>query len=141
VTKNSTRKFDPSFVVEADIRDANGALIHAKGKVINPLDYADFNEIWVFIDGDDEEQRDLASKIRKKQQNTKIILTGGAPGLQENGSWYFFDQFGEICKKMGITKVPAIVRQAKNQKLIEIVDVVPHDMLPHDVLSHEVLLP
>lgn len=114
-TENNTRMFDPSFTVEEDIMDHLGNLIHAKGKIINPLDYVPFNEEWILIDGDDEEQRILAHNYKM------VILVNGAPGMQENGQFYYFDQFGEISKKLSITKVPSIIRQ--KDKVIEIEEI------------------
>ena len=50
--------------------------------------------------------------------NTKIILINGTPGPREDGLFYYFDQSGEICKQIGITKVPSTIKQ--NGSLIEV---------------------
>lgn len=112
--EHSVRLHDPSFTVMEDIKDNLGNLIHAKGTTINPLNYLSFNETWIFIDGDDEEQLELA----RQYSNAKVILVNGSPGIQSNGEWHYFDQAGEICKQLNITKVPTVVRQSG--KMIEI---------------------
>lgn len=129
--EDNIRLFDPSIIVEEDIRDAHGFIIHKAGTRINPLKYDSFNEQWVIIDGDDEEQEAFAIELLKSNEEkgklTKIILIKGEPGSKEEGLFYFFDQFGEISKKLNITKVPSIVRQADNQDLIEIKEVSLND--------------
>ena len=42
----------------------------------------------------------------------KIILLKGAPGVQKDGSFFFFDQMSEISRKLNISKVPSVIRQA-----------------------------
>jgi conjugal transfer pilus assembly protein TraW len=114
--ENRIRFYDPTFTVEEDITDHLGNIIHSLGARINPLEKVSFLEEWIFIDGDDMAQVEFA-KVNMKV-NTKIILINGSPGMQEDGSYYYFDQFGEICKKIGITKVPSVVKQKGD--LIEI---------------------
>jgi conjugal transfer pilus assembly protein TraW len=122
-TASTTRYFDPTFVVEEDILDAEGHILHAKGKQFNPLDIAPFQETWFLIDGEDPAQQAFARKEAKNHKLPKVILVKGAPGAQEDGSWHYFDQFGEISEKLGITKVPSVVLQAADSKAIEIQEV------------------
>ena len=106
--------YDPSYVLEKDIRDDKGTIIHLAGATVNPLEFIPLRENLFFIDGDDEAQVKLALELRKKQKDKiKIILTSGSPlALQRKHKiWIFFDQAGYITNKFGIKEVPALVSQ------------------------------
>jgi conjugal transfer pilus assembly protein TraW len=127
-TTTTSRLYDPSFIVQEDIYGERGQLFYSKGTKINPLKKKSFEEIWIFIDGDDEAQVTFAKNYRENNiqqkinnKEKKIILINGAPGMQKDGIFFYFDQAGEISTKRKISKVPSIVRQAPNdaQILIE----------------------
>ena len=131
-TENANRYFDPSFTVEDDILDDKNQIMYPRGHKINPLDHKAFDEIWLMINGDDDKEVAFAknygktnqiSKKAQKNKNIKIILVNGSPGTQEDGSFFYFDQFGEISKKLDITKTPSVIRQAIDKNLIEILEV------------------
>jgi conjugal transfer pilus assembly protein TraW len=112
--KISVSYFDPSYTVPDNIYDHNNNLLHAAGKIINPLEHTSLTESLIFIDGDDAEQVETALSIRKqKQDKLKIILVKGSPlKLQrEHKVWIYFDQAGFITTKLGIKEVPALVEQ------------------------------
>lgn len=126
--KGTTRLYNPSFVVEENIYDHNNQLLYQSGMLLNPLEKKAFEEIWIIIDGDDVSQVEFANNYQESNTTVttsnklkKIILINGAPGAQEDGSFFFFDQMGEISKKLNITKVPSVIRQspAGPQILIE----------------------
>jgi conjugal transfer pilus assembly protein TraW len=125
-TENASRYFDPTFTVEDDILDDKNLIMYPRGHKINPLDHKAFDEIWLMINGDDDKEVTFAKNYGKKDQITKtikIILVNGSPGEQEDGYFYYFDQFGEISKKLSITKTPSVIKQATDKKLIEIQEV------------------
>ena len=117
ITKAKENKifyFDPSYTLLEDIYDHNHLLIHAVGKIINPLEHVALRESLIFIDGDDDTQVKTALNIRKeKQDKAKIILVKGSPlKIQRlHKVWIYFDQAEFITKKLGITEVPAHVEQ------------------------------
>ncbi len=57
-TATSERRwtFDPTIVVEQDLKDAKGRVIMARGMRVNPLDTVPLRQRLVFLDGDDPEQ-------------------------------------------------------------------------------------
>jgi conjugal transfer pilus assembly protein TraW len=142
-----SRLYDPSFILQENIYDHKNQLLYPIGTIINPLEKRAFDEVWILIDGDDLAQVDFAKNYREIQikddirseqneQNTqqtqqkengekikKIILIKGRPGIQNDKSFFFFDQMGEISKKLSITKVPSIVRQAPDQPQILIEEI------------------
>jgi conjugal transfer pilus assembly protein TraW len=106
--------YDPSFILQENIRDHQGNLIHAAGKKINPLEKISLREDLVFINGDNKEQVQFALNYRKRKKGkSKIILTKGSPlELQKKHQiWIYFDQQGLLTSKFGITAVPAVISQ------------------------------
>ena len=112
-TSPRTFKHDPSITVTKDLKDHQGVVFHRKGDKLNPLDYKSMNHPFLLIDGDDFDHLTWAFKMLKTFPLAKIILVKGAPLkiMEEIGIKIFFDQFGEITKKLGITQVPALVTQ------------------------------
>lgn len=112
--QDKTFYYDPTYILQNDIRNHEGKLIHKAGTRVNPLVYLPLTEDLIFIDGDDKEQVTLALNHRKvKDGKIKIILVKGSPlELQrEQKVWIYFDQGGVITHKLGITEIPAIVEQ------------------------------
>jgi conjugal transfer pilus assembly protein TraW len=102
--------FDPTITLGADIRGANGALIHAVGTRVNPLDTVRLRGDLLFLDGDDPDQ--LAWALRQDKA-AKLILAKGAPLdlMKARQRRFYFDQGGQLTAKFGIKAVPARVRQ------------------------------
>ncbi|WP_420493662.1 type-F conjugative transfer system protein TraW [Qipengyuania pacifica] len=112
--------FDPTITLAADIRGANGELIHAAGTRVNPLDSVGLRAELLFLDGDDPDQ--LAWAL-KQNANAKLILVKGAPlELMKAGQRrFYFDQGGKLTERFGIRSVPARVRQ--QGRLLEISEI------------------
>ena len=104
--------YDPSIVIDHDIRDQKGQLIAAKGKRVNPLDYVVIKTPLVFIDGDDDAQ--VAWAMKRYDDKAKLILVRGAPLelMTRRQRRFYFDQNGTLTTKFGITAVPAVVEQS-----------------------------
>ncbi len=105
--------FDPTIVLERDIRDQKGTLIAAAGQRINPLDFVGLRQDIVFVDGDDPRQLDWATK-RYSELKAKIVFVAGSPfeEMTARKRRFFFDQEGKLTSRFGIAHVPAIVSQA-----------------------------
>lgn len=112
--------FDPTITLAADIRGANGELIHAAGTRVNPLDSVKLRADLLFLDGDDPAQIHWALR---QEVNTKLILVKGAPLelMKARQRRFYFDQGGKLTEKFGITAVPARVRQ--NGRVLEISEI------------------
>jgi conjugal transfer pilus assembly protein TraW len=111
-TRPRTWLYDPSIVIDHEIRGADGTLIAAAGRRVNPLDYVAVTTPLVFIDGDDEAQ--VAWAMKRFDDKAKLILVRGAPLelMTRRQRRFYFDQAGTLTSKFGITRVPAIVVQA-----------------------------
>jgi len=84
-----TRTLDPSLVVTADIKDADGKVLVAQGTAINPLDVRDFNEIIVVFDPLDKRQlpriRERLPQVKKDIGNFPV--TWIATRLDREKGW------------------------------------------------------
>ena len=106
--------YDPSYQLKEDIYDHNHNLIYPKGTRVNPLSHIPLREELVFINGDDQNQVDMALLLRKQKNNKlKIILVKGSPLKiqRKHKIWIYFDQAGFITGKFGIKEIPTIVSQ------------------------------
>ena len=115
-TKYQSRDYDPSLVLDKDIKDHEGNPIAIAGTKYNPLDYHSFGKPLLLIDGDDISQVAWALN-----QEGKIVLTQGAPLLltKEHKRTFFFDQGGLLAKKFNLTKIPVRVSQKDKVLMIE----------------------
>ncbi len=115
-TTTTKRSFfvDPTWVLDRDIRGADGALLFARGLKINPFDHVSLKEKLVFFDGRDRRQVSFAKEtLRSLNGRAKPILVAGEP-LSLMRDWkqrVFYDQGGTLIRKFGIRQVPAIVAQ------------------------------
>ena len=112
--------FDPTYVVNEDLKDHQGQIFAKKGSKINPLETVSLSQSLIFFNGDDEEQ--LAWVKKKFTENSiRLILTQGAPLklAEELNIPVYFDQGGVLTKKLGISHVPAVVSQEGLQLRIE----------------------
>lgn len=123
ITKASKSRvfyYDPTYVVEQDLKDHKGQVFAHKGERINPLEKVSFSQTLIFFDGDDEDQKDWAqSKI--KENSVKLVLVKGAP-LELSKLWdthIYFDQNGYLTGKLGISHIPAIVTEENKRLRIE----------------------
>jgi conjugal transfer pilus assembly protein TraW len=120
--------FDPTHTVKEDMLLPNGEILHKAGTQINPLDHMDFDRKMFFIDSRDQAQIDWLKRELNNSDSTKekrVILVAGRPSdlSDELSMDVYFDQFGELTRKFGITQVPATVEQHESQKLLVVEEV------------------
>lgn len=112
-TENKRWEYDPSMVVERDIRDTKGNLIAAAGHRVNPLDMVGMNNReFVFLDGDSPDEVAWAL-ARGDDRKAILVLVSGSPFdlMKAQQRRFFFDQSGVLTTKFGIKRTPAFVRQ------------------------------
>ena len=105
--------YDPTAVIERDIRDQKGNLIAAAGQRINPLDFVAIRQDLVFIDGDSAAELAWATS-RYPDLKAKIIFVSGSPIEQMTAKKrrFYFDQEGKLTSTFGIAHTPAVVSQS-----------------------------
>ena len=113
--------FDPSIIIDHDIKDHKGNMIAQAGKRINPLDFTVIKQKLVFLDGDNAKQMAWAIG-RYTSFNAKLILVNGAPleAMSLHKRRFYFDQNGFLISKFGIAHTPAVVEQ--NGKVMRVTE-------------------
>lgn len=114
--------YDPTIVIERDVRDQKGNVIARAGQTVNPLDFTAISQALVFVDGDDEAQMAWATN-RYSDLKAKIILVNGSPieEMTARKRRFYFDQEGRLTGKLGIRHTPAVaVQDGRVMKLTEI---------------------
>jgi type-F conjugative transfer system protein TraW len=116
---------DPSLTLAKDLADAKGQIFAQAGTRINPFDtstwpeYArppvqfEYSHVLVFFDARDEKQLAFAQSFESTKP-IKWILTGGSPNQAAKvlNHRIYFDQQGDLSKKMHIKAVPSLVEQS-----------------------------
>lgn len=109
-TGESTRWFDPSVTVGADIVGPGGATIAAAGTRVNPLAYRPLTGSLLFIDGTRSVEVEWALG---QAVPSKIVLLAGRPLTLESahGRPFFFDQAGAFAERFGLSATPSRITQ------------------------------
>lgn len=103
--------FDPSIVVQNDIRDHAGRIIARAGQRANPLSVVAIRRELVFVHGSRPEQIAWAME-NHAGPTARIIFVDGSPfdAMGEYQHRFYFDQRGALIAKFGIEHTPAVVR-------------------------------
>lgn len=112
--ENTTRLYDPTYIVSQDISDHQGHVFARKGQRVNPLDSVPFAQSLYFIDADDKRQLAWFKTQKSTTLSAKVILVNGDIALATKalGTRIYFDQDGVLTKKFALTAVPARVTAA-----------------------------
>ena len=106
--------FDPTFTLDRNILGPKGELLFAAGTRKNPLDVVSLSRYLLFFDARDKRQVSRARQLMALYQGkVKPILVGGSY-LELMKSWrqpVYYDQFGLLTRRLGITQIPALVSQ------------------------------
>lgn len=122
VTAPKTFYYDPTFTAPINVYNQQGVLVVKAGARVNPFDYSTLREVLLFINADDPAQVKWALATKQQFDLTKIILVQGnikTASTDDKLGRIYFDQDGVLCKKLGITAVPALVMQSGKQLKIE----------------------
>lgn len=111
-TETRSWAYDPAITLDADVRDASGALIAARGTRINPLDHVHLPRALLFVDGTRPEEMAWAQR-QGDDTRVSIILVAGSPfaSMRALHRRIWFDQGGTLTARFGIAHTPAWVRQ------------------------------
>jgi conjugal transfer pilus assembly protein TraW len=120
--ENTTRLYDPSFIVSQDISDHQGTVFAKKGQRVNPLDSVPFIQTLYFLDADDMHQLAWFKSQKASTVSVKVILVNGdiAQATKALGTRIYFDQDGMLTKKFALTAVPARVIAAPDGHHLQI---------------------
>lgn len=82
--EDTTREIDLTIILEHDIKDASGNIIHSKGKVINPLNYRNMRLDFLFLDVDNLEQVEIFLQKAQKRPTQPMAVAGNLSHFYEN---------------------------------------------------------
>ena len=104
--------FDPTIVIEKDVKDQKGNYVARAGQTVNPLDFVAMHQALVFVDGDDKAQMEWATS-QYSDLKAKIILVSGSPieEMTARKRRFYFDQEGRLTGKFGVRHTPAVAEQ------------------------------
>lgn len=122
VAERSQRLVDPTVTYNRAVTTDEGQIVVPAGARINPLLITRLNKRLVFFDGRDRAQAEAVRQmVAKEGVRVKPILVGG--------SWYdtskawktqvYYDQHGQLSRRLGIRAVPTIVSQQNAMLLLE----------------------
>lgn len=119
-SKDNTRLFDPSIIVQQNLTDQNGKIFAKKGDKVNPFDMVkSFNRTLIFLNADDELQINWFKNFRDENhlnENAKLILIKGnvREAFNALNQKVYFDQEGILINKFDIKAVPTVIDQSPN---------------------------
>ena len=121
VSTYRSRYFDPSMILDRDIKDDKGRMIAPKGTKINPLDRITYNKALCFFDANDSRQIAWIKSMCLDLVTAKAIAVNGPimKVMEDLDARLFFDQHGTLVKRFGIRALPSMVRQTGNVFVIE----------------------
>lgn len=120
--------FDPTYVLDRNVSDAQRRLMFVTGTRANPLDIVSLSRRLFFFDARDPRQVAQARSLMKRYDGkVKPILTAGSY-LDLMQAWHspvYYDQHGLLTRHLGIRQVPALVSQEGKQLRIDELEVKP----------------
>lgn len=108
--RRHSRRFDPSVVLDRDVRLADGRLLAAAGTRLNPLEHVPLHRDLLFIDG--RRQREVDWALEHAEPSTIVLLAGRPLELaHRHNRPFFFDQGGRLATRFGLAATPVLMEQ------------------------------
>lgn len=127
-----TFEIDPTIIVTADIKDADGVLIRKAGERINLLEIRPFSKEVIFFDATDVEQRArVQTYVRNRDASTKgfidrIYISSkfdsekGWDGYKELTDWLeapLYQLQPGLAERFGVERLPSVVSADNTRKV------------------------
>jgi|GEM_PF-2650343 len=117
-TENRTKKVNPTYILDHNIKDANGNVLYSKGTVVNPFEYMNFKRKYFFLDVDNTTQVQLYKNLLASSDKSihPLAVSGNLQKYyQKAKSLNIPIPAGKankkMIKRMNITCVPALAYQ------------------------------
>ena len=104
---------DPTYVLDKDIKDANGKIIYPKGFTFNPLHYISLHSQYVFFDYTRKEQVAWIKKNKFDRDITKklILVNGNVFQARKELGVNIFYASDNLLRRFEIQYSPSLVAQ------------------------------
>jgi conjugal transfer pilus assembly protein TraW len=115
--KNRFVYFDPSVLINEDIRDEQGKILYPNGTKVNALEHMALTSVILFFNGESEDEIAWAKAIHDSKKAIPILTAGKWADLSL--AWnrqVYFDQKGLLTKRFMIDETPAMI-EAVGRKL------------------------
>lgn len=121
-TRSHAWYIDPTFTETRSVVALNHTII-PKGFSFNPLKYGNLQHKYLFADGRDTRQVDMALRFLAMDATNRVVLTAGsyADLSRKVHRQVYFDQGGNLTRRFGITEVPALLSQDGLRVKIEVI--------------------
>jgi conjugal transfer pilus assembly protein TraW len=112
--EDRTFQVDMSYTLDFDIPDGKGGILYPKGYTFNPLDYVQWPNVMVVIDGSDKDQvRWLTSSQYLTDYRTMLLISdGGFWDLSHSLKRPVFYATQQIAERFQLKAVPSVIRQS-----------------------------
>ncbi len=108
--RKKTFYFDPTYVVQEDVRTPQGRVLVRKGYSYNPLEKTKLSSSLLFLDGNNEKH--IAWAKTQKDLCKWILIRGNPFDLEDQEKRpIYFDQDGAVSRKFQLRNVPAKISQ------------------------------
>lgn len=110
-----------SYIIPEDITDAEGKIIYKAGTAVNPLKIIPLSKALCFFDGNDLKQVEWVLESCGKYKLNKLIMTSGKwlDLSKKYQKRFYFDQQGLLVTRLGVSALPAKVRQKGDLLYVE----------------------
>lgn len=127
-----TFEIDPTVIVTADIKDADGVLIRKAGERINPLEIRPFSKEVIFFDATDIEQRNRVQTYARTRDaalkgfvdriyiSSKFDSEKGWDGYKELTDWLdapLYQLQPGLAERFGVVRLPSVVTADNSRKV------------------------
>lgn len=108
---------DLTYILDQDIKNANGDILYPKGFKFNPADYVKLSYIMIIIDGNNKKEVEWFKKNGFANQiSYRLLLSQGSYyDLNKELKQEIFYLNPQIREKFKIQKTPSIVKQIDNK--------------------------
>ena len=105
-----TSLFDPSVVLDREVRLPDGTMLAVAGTRLNPLEHTPLSRDLLFIDG--RRQREVVWALEHEGPAAIVLLAGRPLDLsRRHGRPFFFDQGGRLAARFGLAATPILIEQ------------------------------
>ncbi len=126
-----TRHIDPTVVVTADIKDANGKVLVPAGKRINPLNEVAFTQRLIVFDASRQNQVEFVQKLGQRYRDKRVTLI--AARLDHAAGWDGFRKLQDTLHGPVYVLTPDVQSRFQIERLPSVVESNGKEFVVHEI--------